>query len=133
MPPNHYGVRPQQPQPQLPARPPRVDWVAAPPPGAYQRRGPARRHRYNGPPSYATPPRWGFPALTWRWQTSVPGSPGTGPSMVERLRLVARPAVVLLWILSGVALFASFAEIWRYALLVRSRDGALTAGTVRTS
>lgn len=115
-------------------RPPQVDWVASPPPGAV-RRAPAgpRRHRYNGPPSYATPPRWGFPAVVWRWQTSVPGGPGAGPSLVERLRATARPAQAMLWLLTGFTALAGFAELWRYFLLVRSRGGALGRTTVRMS
>jgi uncharacterized protein DUF4328 len=118
----------------VPQRPPRVDWVATPPPSVLRRRPVApRRARYNGPPSYATPPRWGFPALIWRWQTSVPGGPGAGPSLVERLRVTARPAQFILWLLAGVAALAGAAETWRYVLLVLSRDGALKPGTVRTS
>lgn len=122
------------PGPVPPRQQPRIDWVATPPPSVARHRPVARRRtRYNGPPSYATPPRWGFPALTWRWQTSVPGGPGAGPSLIERLRATARPAQAMLWLLAGVAALAGFAEIWRYALLLRSRGGALSAGTVRTS
>lgn len=111
---------------------PRVEWVASPPPSVPRRRPVARgRTRYNGPPSYATPPRWGFPALAWRWQTSVPGGPGAGPSLVDRLRVTAGPAQIVLWMLAGIATLAAFAEGWRYVLLMRSRGGALAEGTVR--
>lgn len=131
----HPGPVPPHPQhPPQYHRQPQVDWVATPPPSVPRHRPVVRRRtRYNGPPSYATPPRWGFPALSWRWQTSVPGGPGAGPSMVERLRITARPAQGVLWLLAGVAGLAGFAEIWRYVLLIRSRSGALDAGTVRMS
>ena len=107
-------------------------WVATPPPGALPYAQP-RRLRYLGPPSYASPPRWGFPPLAWRWPTSVPGTPTRSPVSVERVRVAGRYAVAVLWLLAAATLFAAGAEVWRYLLLIRSKTGALPRATVTTS
>lgn len=110
-----------------------VQWVATPPPGAAPR-GPSRRRLpYLGPPSYPSPPRWGFPALAWRWPTSVPGARDRAPVSVDQVRSVARNAGAALWAVAALALLAAGGEIWRYVLLVRSRDGALSRVVVDTS
>ena len=109
-----------------------VRWVATPPPGALPY-APPRRLRYLGPPSYVSPPRWGFPALAWRWPTSVPGTPTRTPVSVERVRAAAGYARGVLWVLAVSTLFAAGAEIWRYVLLVRSKTGALPRAEVSTS
>lgn len=110
----------------------RPGWVAAPPLGAPPY-GRPRPLRYFGPPSYASPPRWGFPPLAWRWPTSVPGTPIRTPVSVDGVRVASRYACILLAVLAVVTLFATGAEIWRYVLLVRSQTGALPRATVSTS
>jgi hypothetical protein len=110
----------------------RARWVATPPPGAVRYAQP-RRLRYLGPPSYASPPRWGFPPLAWRWPTSVPGTPTRSPVNIDRVRVTGGYASTLLLVLAAITLFASGAEIWRYVLLVRSKTGALPRTTVSTS
>ncbi|ONI73453.1 hypothetical protein ALI144C_42685 [Actinosynnema sp. ALI-1.44] len=111
-----------------------MTWVAAPPPGAYQRgRGGYRRRPYAGPPAYPTPPRWGFPSVAWRWPTSVPGARPEVPAPVDRVRYVAKHAIAMLWLLAGLAVVAAGSEIWRYVLLLRSRYGALSSGVVSAS
>lgn len=109
-------------------------WVATPPPGAYQRGPGVRRQRpYSGPPRYPTPPRWGFPSLAWRWPRSVAGTPSDAPPAIDRVRLLARHTVAMLWLLATLAVIAAGAEIWRYVLLLRSRFGALSGGVVSAS
>ncbi|HKS48091.1 MAG TPA: DUF4328 domain-containing protein [Amycolatopsis sp.] len=112
---------------------PRVQWVASPPPGIYQARRVRPPERYTGPPAYPVPPRWGFPNLTWREPTNVPGLPSSFPTPMERTRLLARNAVTVLWFMAGLATAGSAAEFWRYALLVISRNSALDAGVVSMS
>ncbi|HEU5473211.1 MAG TPA: DUF4328 domain-containing protein [Actinophytocola sp.] len=108
-------------------------WVATPPPGALPAAPPRRRARYTGPPVYASPPRWGFPALSWRWPTSVPGTRMRPPATVESVRSLARQSGTVLWMLTAAALLAAGGEVWRYVLLVRSRDQALGRGVVSAS
>src|SRR5256714_1417253 len=107
-------------------------WVATTPPGFLPFARP-RRLRYLGPPSYASPPRWGFPPLAWRWPTSVPGTPTRAPVTQERVRVASRYARSVLWVLAVLTVFAAGAEVWRYVLLVRSKTGALPRSTVNTS
>lgn len=52
---------------------------------------------------------------------------------VERVRIVARHTVAMLWMLAGLAVIAAAAEIWRYVLLARSRYGAVSSGLVSVS
>ncbi|EWC62853.1 putative conserved membrane protein [Actinokineospora spheciospongiae] len=112
---------------------PRFDWVATPPPGAGAPPARPRRGPYTGPPAYRTPPRWGFPALAWRWPTAVSGLDADEPAPVDRLRRRGRLASSALWMLAAVALLAAGAEAWRYVLLLLSRDGALSRGVVEVS
>jgi hypothetical protein len=99
-------------------------WVSDPP---------RRRPRYYGPPSYTSPPRWGFPALAWRWPTSVPSVRDRTPVKPDRVRVLAGYTVAALWILAAAAVFAAGGEVWRYVLLIRSRNGALPRRLVETS
>lgn len=102
-------------------------WVATPPAA---RPVPPRRPRrpYTGPPSYRGVPTWGFPALPW----PRPDEPERVPAWAAA-RDVANVLVPLLRATAAVALLAAGAEVWRYVLLVRSRSGALDAGTVSAS
>ncbi|MBM7771110.1 hypothetical protein JOD54_001314 [Actinokineospora baliensis] len=111
---------------------PGYDWVATPPPTA-KAPDPPLRLPYLGPPKYRTPPRWGFPALAWRWPTAVAGAADEGPSPVERVRGRARLAASALWLLAAVAVIAAGAEVWRYVLLLESRTGALSRAVVQWS
>lgn len=116
-----------------PLQPMRVDWVATPPPGAYPQ--PSRRSQrlsYGGPPNYPVPPRWGFPLLAWRWPTAVPGTVEQADS-VDGVRRLGRTAQNSLWLLGAVAVWAAFAEVWRYVLVAMSRFGALSSGVVSAS
>jgi len=89
--------------------------------------------RYDGPPAYPVPPRWGFPHLVWRTPTAVPGTPSGAPDPVERVRVLHRNAVTILWFLAGLAAVSAGAEFWRYALLAMSRTSALHVATVAFS
>ena len=104
-------------------------WVAGPPPGA----GPADpgvpRPRYAGPPRYAEIPRWGFPARAWQPAGAMPATPPTSARAIER----AGPLVPLLRGLAVLAAVSGAAEVWRYALLLASRDDALSAPAVAAS
>ncbi|HEX6343287.1 DUF4328 domain-containing protein [Umezawaea sp.] len=115
-----------------PLQPMRVDWVATPPPGAYQRRSRRFTPRYQGPPSYPVPPRWGFPLLAWRWPTSVMGDASV-PVSVDQVRTRARAATNALGLAAVTAIWAAGSEVWRYVLLALSRYGALSPTTVGLS
>jgi hypothetical protein len=52
---------------------------------------------------------------------------------MQRMVLIARNVAGVLWILAALALIAAGAELWRYVLLVQSRDTALSSGVVATS
>ena len=112
---------------------PRVRWVATPPPGVAGPRRARPAERYTGPPAYPVPPRWGFPNLTWRAPTAVPGTPSGMPTPIERMRMLSRNAVTILWFLTGLSTVAAVAEFWRYALLVISRTSALDTDVVMMS
>ncbi|HVV13521.1 DUF4328 domain-containing protein [Amycolatopsis sp.] len=112
---------------------PRVRWVASPPPGATVPRRARPAERYTGPPAYPAPPRWGFPNLTWREPTAVPGTPSSYPRPMERVRALSRNAITILWFLAGLATVGAVAEFWRYALLVISRNSALDTDVVAFS
>ena len=108
-------------------------WVATPPLGSVPRAPVRRRLPYVGPPSYVATPRWGFPALAWRWPTSVPGARLRAAVSTDQVRGVARNAQVALWVVAAAALAGSAGEIWLYVLLVDSRDGALSRDLVDAS
>jgi hypothetical protein len=106
-----------------------LQWVAEPPASARPAPPVPQSTRYVGPPSYAEPPRWGFPAAPWR---SADGP--APPAPPERTaRSLAAVAVPLLWALAAVALLATGAETWRYVMLLASREGALSADAVAAS
>lgn len=107
-------------------------WVAEPPPSA-QPAAPLARISvpYTGAPRYRSMPRWGFTPGPWAGDAAEPEPAGKDPLLASRA-LVAT-AVPLLWATAAVALIAAGAELWRYVLLLLSRDGALGAGTVAAS
>lgn len=98
-----------------------------------RRVGSGRQRPYGGPPAYSSVPRWGFPALAWRWPTTVPGTVRDEPFTVDRVRLIARNAVAMLAAFAALAVLTALAEAWRYVLLLRSRTGALSTSTVSLS
>ncbi|MGH3915214.1 MAG: DUF4328 domain-containing protein, partial [Pseudonocardiaceae bacterium] len=84
---------------------------------------------YTGPPSYPTPPRWGFPLVTWR-----PGPPAAPQvSDAERMRSLAAIAIPLLGLTAALVLGTAGAEAWRYKLLLDSRTDAVSAWTLYIS
>lgn len=107
-------------------------WVAEPPPSAQPPAPPARISvPYTGAPRYRFIPRWGFTPGPWAGEPVETEPAGRDPLLASRA-LVAT-AVPLLWATTAVALIAAGAELWRYVLLLLSRDGALGAGTVAAS
>lgn len=107
-------------------------WVARPPAPVRQYKTPRSRVRYSGPPSYPVPPRWGFPALVWRWPTALPGlGPKTSP--LEQTVHLARQLEFALSVLAGATALAAIGEVWRYVLLVQSLFGALGEAAVLSS
>lgn len=127
-------MRPGPPHPPRPGYPPGpVTWVATAPPGAYRRRRTPVSFPYAGPPAYPVPPRWGFPHLTWRWPTSVPGARDQPADPLTRVRELARLLTLVLWIVAGLTALAGIGEGWRYGLLLASRHGALSATVVDVS
>ncbi|GAA0936591.1 DUF4328 domain-containing protein [Pseudonocardia zijingensis] len=104
-------------------------WVAEPPPGVNPPRPVTVRSRYTGPPRYRFLPRWGFPLGPWR--SPEPEQPPPDPLLGART--LVGSLVPLLWATAAVALLASGAEVWRYALLLASREGALQAEAVAAS
>ncbi|HVK20045.1 MAG TPA: DUF4328 domain-containing protein [Actinokineospora sp.] len=115
-----------------PQRPAPLDWVATPPPGPPAPASPRRFGPYLGPPSYRSTPRWGFPALAWRWPTSVAAAEST-TSATEQVRTRGRLAMGALVALAIFSVLAAGAEAWRYVLLLSARTSALPRGTVAAS
>ena len=104
-------------------------WVAEPPPGAAPR-APVRVPRpYAGPPRYRVIPRWGFPLGGW----APPEEDASGRDPLLAMRSLVGTLVPLLWATAAVALLAAGAEVWRYVLLLASRERALSAGAVAAS
>ncbi|WP_219416633.1 DUF4328 domain-containing protein [Pseudonocardia nigra] len=106
-------------------------WVAEPP-GSTAAVLARRRTRavYTGPPRYPFQPRWGFAPQRWE----PPTGPEPAPSdPLQSARALLGTVVPLLWATSAVALLAAGAEVWRYVLLLASRDGALSASAVAAS
>ncbi|WP_404800054.1 DUF4328 domain-containing protein [Amycolatopsis eburnea] len=116
-----------------PAYRPKLRWVATPPPGAWPRRRVTPPERYYGPPSYPVPPRWGFPNLVWRRPTSVPGTASDEIRPIDRMPVLSRSLVAVLFGFAALAVVAAGAEIWRYVLLVLGRDAALSRSVVAFS
>ncbi|WHT23414.1 DUF4328 domain-containing protein [Crossiella sp. CA-258035] len=114
-------------------QPMRVDWVASPPVPLRPYRPRRPEPHYSGPPAYPAPPRWGFPALTWRWPTAVPGADKPVAQPVDRMRALAGSALPLFWITGAAAAFTAAAELLRYILLLVSRNAVLPAGLLHTS
>lgn len=85
---------------------------------------------YTGPPSYPSPPRWGFPLIAWRRPM-----PRTAPQVsdAERMRSLAAIAVPLLWLNAALVLGTAGAETWRYKLLLDSRTDAVPAAALYVS
>ncbi|MGP4018526.1 DUF4328 domain-containing protein [Saccharopolyspora sp. 5N708] len=108
-----------------------MEWVATPPGGPRRIRPPRRPQRYTGPPAYPAVPRWGFPLLAWRWPLALPLRPHADPMV--RAESAAGTAIATLWITAAVAVVATFAEGWRYVLLVISRGQALPRMTLAIS
>ncbi|MEV4649409.1 DUF4328 domain-containing protein [Saccharopolyspora sp. NPDC049357] len=102
----------------------RMEWVATPPGGPRRARQRRRPRPYTGPPSYPAPPRWGFPLLAWRWPLALPTNGRV--DQAERAGATAATAIAALWVTAGVAALATFAEAWRYVLLLFSRGEALS-------
>lgn len=103
------------------------------PPGAVRRSRVRRKLPYTGPPAYGAHPKWGFPALAWRWPTAVPGTTTEQPVTVDRVRAVAGHASAMLWTVAALTVISAGGEIWRYVLLLQSRNGALPASLVAAS
>lgn len=78
-------------------------------------------------------PRWGFPHVTWRPTTAVPGTPSNETRPMHRVRLLGKNATTVLGVLAGLALVTAGAELWRYVLLAQSRYAALSSGVVGAS
>ncbi|MHA6629018.1 DUF4328 domain-containing protein [Pseudonocardia sichuanensis] len=104
-------------------------WVAEPPPGVGAPPPSPPPRRYTGPPRYRVLPRWGFPLGGWTppQQERAAGDP------LQVTRSLVGTLVPMLWATSAVALLAAGAEVWRYALLLASRESALSAGAVAAS
>ena len=108
-----------------------LHWVAQPPPPTGPQPAPPRyRAPYAGPPRYRLLPRWGFPAQAW--VAPDPADPPAADPLYAARSLVGTLAP-LLWATASVALLAAAAEIWRYVLLLDSRDEALSPGAVAAS
>jgi hypothetical protein len=116
-----------------PVHRPKLRWVASPPPGAWPRRRVAPPEPYLGPPSYPVPPRWGFPNLVWRRPTSVPGTASDEIRPIDRVPVLSRSLVAVLFAYAVLAVIAAGAEVWRYVLLVQGRDSALSRSVVAFS
>jgi hypothetical protein len=107
-------------------------WVASAPPTRGAGLPPLPRPRYAGPPRYTAVPSWGFPALPWQ-RTEGVDEPKAERPVTEA---VVAQAGLLVPLLRGVAMLAGLAgaaEVWRYVLLLFSRDDALNAGQVAAS
>ncbi|WP_329053288.1 DUF4328 domain-containing protein [Amycolatopsis sp. NBC_01488] len=112
---------------------PKLRWVATPPPGAWPRRRVTPPERYFGPPSYPVPPRWGFPNLVWRRPTSVPGTASDEVRPMDRMPVLSRSLIGVLFAFAVLAVVAAGAEVWRYVLLLQGRESALNRSVVAFS
>jgi hypothetical protein len=116
-----------------PVHRPKLRWVATPPPGAWPRRRVPPPERYYGPPSYPVPPRWGFPNLVWRRPTSVPGTASDEVRPIDRMPVLSRSLIGVLFAFALLSVVAAGAEVWRYVLLVQGRESALNRSVVAFS
>jgi hypothetical protein len=108
-----------------------LEWVALPPAAVYPPAAPRPPRRpYRGAPGYRWMPGWGFPAAPWR---DPAGDAPEPPSALHAARALAGTVVPLLWATAVVALIAAGAEVWRYVLLLQSRDEALAPAAVAAS
>lgn len=102
-----------RPQTLLPPHRRNYRWIARPPAAVPRYTDGAAPLRPLGPtPGYAVIPRWGLPEL--------PATPPTRPDAPLRWA-TGRAAVMVTWTAS-VFLLAAAAELWRYVILLRSRD-----------
>ncbi len=106
-----------------------LQWTAEPPASAMPAPPPLPRAAYSGPPRYGFRPRWGFPAQAWVDPEPAPPP----PDPLRAARTLLNTLVPLLWATAVVSVVAAGAEIWRYVLLLASRDQALSAAAVATS
>ena len=106
-----------------------LTWVATPPPSVATPPI-ARSSRYSGPPRYRFVPRWGFPALPW---AAPEASASTPRDALTAARATLGSLVPALWATATVAAIAAGAELWRYVLLLASRNDALPGGLVAAS
>jgi hypothetical protein len=105
-----------------------LSWVAEPPPSDLPPVPVRPRFRYTGPPRYREIPRWGFPARPWTGDRGP-----VRPSALDRARALLFPLTVVLRVTAVVAVVAFGAEIFRYVLLLLSREDALDGRVVATS
>ncbi len=106
-----------------------VRWVATTPDALRPREPVRRRAPYAGPPRYRDVPRWSL----WPWATRpepgspegpLPPRPTPGPQEAVRAHAeLLRKLAVTTGLLAGVA---AAGEVFRYVLLVLSRDRALS-------
>jgi hypothetical protein len=115
-----------------------TQWVASSPderPGPVEHVGPKRG--YTGPPAYDEMPTWGYPAKAWQppADESEPASTRRRDPVdpVRRIQLQAGLLVPLLRGLAVLAGLAAVGEVWRFVLLLASRDEALAPGAVAGS
>ncbi|MPZ66599.1 MAG: DUF4328 domain-containing protein [Pseudonocardiaceae bacterium] len=85
---------------------------------------------YSGPPAYRDVPRWGLPRVVWRRTRQLDTMPS---DHAWRMRALAGSAGPLLWLAATLALLAAAAEVWRYTILLDSRNDAVPAGPLRVS
>ncbi|MPY78370.1 MAG: DUF4328 domain-containing protein, partial [Actinophytocola sp.] len=68
-----------------------------------------------------------------RLPTQVPGTATTKQDAADAQRTIGMGAIAVLLALAAFTALAGGAELWRYALLVRSRDDVLSAAVVKAS
>lgn len=111
------------------AWPPKITWEAGPPTPIRPYGRTSKPAPYTGPPRYPATPRWGFPPIAWR-RLVTPAGGVTPVASVDRTRVAAKSAIGALWVLVATALPLLGAEIWRYTLILLSRDRLLSAQSV---
>jgi hypothetical protein len=77
-------------------------------------------------------PRWGFPPVAWRRLVTPAGGPSPVTS-IDRFHASTRAASGALWTLAVVAVLLTGAEVWRYALVLISRNRMSTEWTLALS